>query len=298
MASRHTSPQVTVGAAQAGRRRAVGDGQAGQTLPLFVVFLVVLLGMCALAIDVGFWAQGKRSTQNSADASALAGAAFLGVNWSTAQTNASSEFAKNMASGDTATYTPGTTYIPNDTIQVTVNRQAQTFFAKVFGKNSVSLVSTARATMVQNGGGALPWAVMNNPYVPGNTYQIYTDNSGPNNGAVRLPAWDTATSACTTGNVNGLGGAQLQRLAAQHRLGPRLGRVVARKDLDQRRLARAVLAQQCVHLAPAQLQTDLIEGALALEDLREALQGQHRLGVQRAGRHQPPTFQAFLNVSL
>ena len=26
---------------------------------------------------------------------------------------------------------------------------------------------------------------------------------------MRLPAWDTATSACTTGNVNGIGGAQL-----------------------------------------------------------------------------------------
>jgi len=214
MAYRHTSPQVTAGAEQAGRRRADGagrscGGQAGQTLPLFVVFLVVLLGMCALAVDVGFWAQGKRSTQNSADASALAGAAFLGVDWPTAQTNASSEFTKNKASGDTATYTQGTTYIPDDTIQVTVTRQAQTFFAKIFGKTSVSLVSTAKATMVQNGGGALPWAVMNNPYVPGNTYEIYTDNSGPNNGAVRLPAWDTATSACTTGNVNGLGGAQL-----------------------------------------------------------------------------------------
>jgi hypothetical protein len=67
------------------------------------------------------------------------GAAFLGVNWSTAQSNASSEFAKNMASGATATYTQSTTYIANDTIQVTVNRQAQTFFAKIFGKTSVSL---------------------------------------------------------------------------------------------------------------------------------------------------------------
>ena len=103
MAPHHTSLEKTAGAAQAGRRRADGaGGQAGQTLPLFVVFLVVLLGVCALAIDVGFWAQGKRATQNSADASALAGAAFLGVNWSTAQTNASSEFTKNMASGDTA----------------------------------------------------------------------------------------------------------------------------------------------------------------------------------------------------
>jgi hypothetical protein len=209
MAPHHTSLEVTAGASHSGRRQAVRDGQAGQTLPLFVVFLVVLLGMCALAIDVGFWAQGKRAAQNSADASALAGAAFLGVNWSTAQTNASSQFTKNMASGDTATYSQSTTYIPGDTIQVTVNRQAQTFFAKIFGKTSVNLTASAKATMVQNGGGALPWAVMNNTYVPGNTYQIYTDNSGPNNGAVRLPAWDTATSVCTTGNVNGLGGAQL-----------------------------------------------------------------------------------------
>ena len=209
MSPHHTSFELTTGASHGRRRQAVSDGQAGQTLPLFVVFLVVLLGMCALAIDVGFWAQGKRAAQNSADASALAGAAFLGVNWSTAQTNASSEFTKNMASGDTATYAQGTTYIPGDTIQVTVNREAQTFFAKIFGKTSVTLTATAKATMVQNGGGALPWAVMNNPYVPGNTYEIYTDNSGPNNGAVRLPAWDTGTSACTTGNVNGLGGAQL-----------------------------------------------------------------------------------------
>lgn len=88
-------------------------------------------------------------------------------------------FTKNMASGDTATYTQSTTYVPNDTIQVTVNRQAQTFFAKIFGKSSVGLSASAKATMVQNGGGALPWAVMNNAYVPETTYQIYTDNSGP-----------------------------------------------------------------------------------------------------------------------
>src|SRR3954451_6776652 len=209
MAPHHTSLEATAGAPARPRVSDRCDRQAGQTLPLCVVFLVVLLGMCALAIDVGFWAQGKRASQNSADASALAGAAFLGVNWSAAQSNASSEFGKNMASGDTATYTQGTKYIPNDTIQVTVNRQAQTFFARIFGKTSVSLVATAKATMVQNGGGALPWAVMNNPYTPGTSYPIYTDNSGPNNGAVRLPAWDTATSACTTGTVNGLGGASL-----------------------------------------------------------------------------------------
>lgn len=183
--------------------------QRGQTLPLLVIFLVSLLGMCALAIDVGSWYQGKRATQNSADASALAGAAYLGAGWSSAQTHAASEFARNKATGDTATYTQTTKFVANDTIQVTVTRSAPTFFARLFGKTSVSLVSTSKATMALNGGGAMPWAVMNNTYTPGTSYQIYTDNTGPNNGAVRLPAWDTASSQCTTGTVNGLGGAAL-----------------------------------------------------------------------------------------
>jgi hypothetical protein len=183
--------------------------QRGQTLPLFVLFLFALLGMCALAIDVGAWYQGKRDTQNSADASALAGAAYLGASWSSAQTAATSEFGKNKATGDTATYTQTTTFVPNDTIQVSVTRSASTFFAKLLGKSSVTISSTSKATMMLNQGGAMPWAVMNNVYVPGSTYQIYTDNSGPNNGAVRLPAWDTGSSTCTTGNVNGLGGAAL-----------------------------------------------------------------------------------------
>src|SRR6476619_3512292 len=86
MAPHHTPLELTAGAARSRPSRPRRfDGQAGQTLPLFVVFLVGLLGMCALAIDVGSWAQGRRAAQNSADASALAGAAFLGVDWSTAQ---------------------------------------------------------------------------------------------------------------------------------------------------------------------------------------------------------------------
>ena len=54
----------------------------------------------------------------------------------------------------------------------------------------------------------MPWGVMKGTYTAGTTYQIYTDNSGPNNGAIRLPAWDTGSSTCTT-SANGLGGAAL-----------------------------------------------------------------------------------------
>jgi len=187
----------------------VRDGQRGQTLALVTVFMFALLGMCALAVDVGSWYQQKRSAQSAADASALAGAAFLSVNWASAQSHAAGEFSSNAKSGDSATYTQKTTYVSNDTIQVQVTRPAPSYFAHVFGKSTITVKTTASATMMMSGGGPMPWGVMNLAYTPGNVYQIYTDNSGPNNGAVRVPAWDTNSSSCQTGNVNGLGGAAL-----------------------------------------------------------------------------------------
>ena len=51
--------------------------QSGQTLVLFVLGLGVLLGMMAMAIDVGLYLQERRSLQNAADAAALAGVAEL-----------------------------------------------------------------------------------------------------------------------------------------------------------------------------------------------------------------------------
>jgi len=58
----------------AGRRR--HDAQ-GQTLVVFALFLVVLLGVSALAIDYGTWLLSKRGYQNVSDAAALAGVAHL-----------------------------------------------------------------------------------------------------------------------------------------------------------------------------------------------------------------------------
>ena len=188
--------------------RCSAPDQRGQTLPLVVLFMFSLVGMCAIAIDIGSWYQEKRAAQSAADAGALAGAAFLPVNWSSAQSKAASEFGLNKKASDTATYTLKTTFVANDTIQVQVTRTAPAFFARVFGKTSVSAVVTAKATMMNNGGGAMPWGVMKGTYTPGTTYQIYTDNSGPNNGAIRLPAWDTSNSSCST-SANGLGGAAL-----------------------------------------------------------------------------------------
>ncbi len=157
--------------------------------------MFAMLGMCAMAIDVGTWYQQKRSLQNAADAGALAGAAYLPVSWSSAGTAAGSEYAKNI-SGGAVSYQQSSTYAPNDSITVTASRPAQSFFATLFGHGTITVKATAKATVAQNGGGAVPWGVMKGSYTPGTTYKIYTNNTGPNNGAIRLPTWDVSSSTC------------------------------------------------------------------------------------------------------
>lgn len=51
--------------------------ESGQALVLAALSVVVLLGMVALVIDVGFMQYQKRDLQNTADAAALAGVAYL-----------------------------------------------------------------------------------------------------------------------------------------------------------------------------------------------------------------------------
>src|SRR6476661_9013253 len=83
--------------------RCAAPHQRGQTLPVVVLFMFSLVGMCAIAIDIGSWHQEKRAAQSAAGASALAGVAVLPVSWSSAQSKAASEFTLNKKAADTAT---------------------------------------------------------------------------------------------------------------------------------------------------------------------------------------------------
>ena len=57
-----------------------------------------------------------------------------------------------------------------------------------------------------------------------------------------------------------------------------VGRVVAREDLDERRLARAVLPQQAVHLTRQDVQVEALQDGLPRERLREVPRGQNGVG--------------------
>jgi len=181
--------------------------ERGQTIVLLVVFMFVLLGFCALAIDVGLWYQDKRAVQSAADASALAGASVLPVSWGQAQTAAMGEFNNNKQSGDTANYSNTTNLTANDSVTVTVTRTAPSFFAKLLGKNNVTIQASAQATVksittLASNFDVMPWAVMKNDYQLGNAYSIYTDNTGnANNGAVSLP-YQNSTDCPTPNGSN------------------------------------------------------------------------------------------------
>jgi len=49
----------------------------GQTMVLFALMITALIGMLALSLDLGFGLVQRRTAQNFADASAMAGAAPL-----------------------------------------------------------------------------------------------------------------------------------------------------------------------------------------------------------------------------
>jgi Flp pilus assembly protein TadG len=116
----------------------------GQATVLTVVFLVVLLGMAALVLDIGSWYRADRATQSAADAAALAGAQALPGDSATANTLALQYASKNGGLGSGG-ITFSSKIVANDTIKVTVKRPAPTFFAKIFGKNTVTVGSTATA---------------------------------------------------------------------------------------------------------------------------------------------------------
>jgi Flp pilus assembly protein TadG len=116
----------------------------GQATVLTVVFLVVLLGMAALVLDIGSWYRADRATQSTADAAALAGAQALPGDSAAANSLAQQYAVKNGGLGG-GVITFSSKIVANDTIRVTVKRPAPTFFAKIFGKNSVTVGSTATA---------------------------------------------------------------------------------------------------------------------------------------------------------
>ena len=137
--------------------------EGGQTLLIFVFALTVLLGMTAMAIDVGLLFEDRRHMQNTADAAALAGVAELPGNPAAAKSQAASWAAKHgLSSGEIKKIEVRTTAYPNDTLYVEVERQFSWVFGRVLGKRT-SVVPASAAAQVGSLSGTsnlMPWAMV------------------------------------------------------------------------------------------------------------------------------------------
>jgi Flp pilus assembly protein TadG len=146
---------------RAKRAKAAGRSESGQAVVLSVVWMVVLLGMAGLVIDVGSWYRSQRNLQADADAAALAGAQDLPNNTSTASGQATTYALKNGFTLPASGITISGTVVPDDSITVKVDKNAPTFFAKVFGVATVPVraEATAKSSLIGSAKYVAPIAV-------------------------------------------------------------------------------------------------------------------------------------------
>ncbi|HEY5013145.1 MAG TPA: TadE/TadG family type IV pilus assembly protein [Acidimicrobiia bacterium] len=127
--------------------RRVRADESGLALVWMTLFLMVLLGFAAIAVDIGHGYQVAQRAQNTADAAALAGTVYLPGNvataYSTAQTIAS-------ANGFTNSPVNGVQVIPEQQtklsqLKVTVKQSVKTWFAKAIGFGTMDISRSAIA---------------------------------------------------------------------------------------------------------------------------------------------------------
>lgn len=121
------------------------SSESGQTIVLFALSLTVLVAFLALTFDIGKMALDRRSVQNAADAAALAGAQMLPDDPNAAIADATTYAALNGASGEVSAVTISSTYVPNDTIKVSLSRDVDFVFAPVIGMFSSTVNVSATA---------------------------------------------------------------------------------------------------------------------------------------------------------
>jgi Flp pilus assembly protein TadG len=141
------------------RRQHNRAGESGQVVVFAVVCMLSLLGMAALAIDVGYGFLVKRRAQAAADASALAAAQALPNDTNTARSYSDNYAAQNF-SGGAVTVDFSDTYTTNDTANTSASATLPTIFANVLGISNFTAGASASAVRASYTGFAKdvsPW---------------------------------------------------------------------------------------------------------------------------------------------
>lgn len=131
------------------------DDERGQVIVLVLVALLVLLGLCAMVVDLGYLYWNQRDLQASADAAALAGAMELPD--ATASVNVAQDYgtgatAKNDSRVENVTESVSTKCItsipgcdPVNAVVVDETANVSTFFMRLFGVHNAKIHVRATA---------------------------------------------------------------------------------------------------------------------------------------------------------
>ena len=157
----------------------------GSVIVLVAVSLVALMGMAALAIDLGMLRKVKAEAQRAADAASLAGAAAFLYDMSMAdKVNSAHSWAQQAADTnymhgekiDTTTEITVTVIPDSAKVRVKVRRAAiGVWFAKIFGINSLPVGAVAAAEASDLGSGA---AACVKPFALPDMWQDTQDGNG------------------------------------------------------------------------------------------------------------------------
>jgi Flp pilus assembly protein TadG len=190
--------------------RLTHTAERGQVLIALALMAPVLLAMAGMAVDIGRYADDKRTIQNAADAIALAAAQQLcapsasnsqnAVNCTdtdAARTTAVAYAAKNNVTFDPATdlafpaYTPG---VGNPSVRVTLRDDVDFAFVRVLGIDSKRVAAHATAIKTTPGAmsGVIPFAVT----------QCWLDTAAPGTPIVIHDDANGGDGPCGTGNGN------------------------------------------------------------------------------------------------
>ncbi|MDN4610767.1 Tad domain-containing protein [Arthrobacter burdickii] len=151
---------------ESGDRTFAGD-ERGAVAVVVALMMVVLLGMAALAVDVGAMYVEKAQLQNGADASALAIANDCSRGTCGA-VNGTGQFFADSNAGDATSGITSITFPTATSVRVRTNaREAGTganhfslAFARVLGFQNTQITATATASWgAPSGGSTLPWTI-------------------------------------------------------------------------------------------------------------------------------------------
>jgi Flp pilus assembly protein TadG len=161
------------------RLRRRGQDESGVVLVVVAIMMVAILGMAALAIDVGSFYQAQRQAQAAADAGALAASQDLPGSGASALTDGTTYATTNYPG---ATATVSTPYNGSSSqVKVTVNATTPSFFGRIFGitKANVSASAVAGAN-----GSSAPAAIFAHDSTCGGTGVALNGNSENIGGAI------------------------------------------------------------------------------------------------------------------